>query len=86
MVSRPQNRRTAPIFVIRHGQALGPEHPDLAVTLTNYGALLRKLHRKREARALEARARELRLAHFSNPGLEPGALTVDWRDLTQKRN
>jgi hypothetical protein len=42
---------------------LGPDHPDLAKTLDNYGSLLRKLGRSAQARALEKRAVEIRTRH-----------------------
>jgi hypothetical protein len=38
---------------------LEPEHPDLAVNLERYAQILRKLKRKKEASALEDRARAL---------------------------
>ena len=39
---------------------LGPDHPEVATTLENYAALLRKTNRAAEAAELEARARAIR--------------------------
>jgi hypothetical protein len=39
---------------------LGPEHPDVATSLENYGALLGKLGRRAEANRLKARAGAIR--------------------------
>jgi tetratricopeptide (TPR) repeat protein len=47
-------------------KVLGPEHPDLATTLENYASLLRRIVRKAEARAVEARAKAIRAAHASH--------------------
>ena len=44
-------------------KALGPDHPDVATSLENYAAQLRKMHRDAEAEKLEARAREIRAKH-----------------------
>ena len=38
---------------------LGPQHPDLASSLNNYAAFLRKTQNEREAVAWEARARAI---------------------------
>jgi hypothetical protein len=44
-------------------KALGPEHPDVATSLENYAALLRKLDRTAEAETMEVRAKAVRAAH-----------------------
>ena len=44
-------------------KALGPEHPDVAQSLENYSALLRKTGRSDEAAILEARAKAIRAKH-----------------------
>jgi Tetratricopeptide repeat len=59
-------------------QSLGPAHPDVVTTLADYSALLRKLNRKREARKIEVRVRDLRAASARD---HPASLEVDWRDL-----
>jgi hypothetical protein len=41
-------------------QALGGDHPDVAVCLENYAVVLEKLRRKPEAAKLEARAQAIR--------------------------
>ncbi len=41
-------------------KAWGPEHPDVAMTLENYAALLREMDRNAEAEKLEERARAIR--------------------------
>ena len=41
-------------------RALGPEHPDVAQSLENYAALLRKTGRADEAAEMEARAKAIR--------------------------
>ena len=41
-------------------KALGPEHPNVAICLENYAALLRKMGRGTEAAPLEARAQAIR--------------------------
>ena len=41
-------------------KALGPEHPNLATSLENYAALLRKTGRADEAAEMEARAKAIR--------------------------
>ena len=48
--------------------ALGPEHPNVATTLGNYAALLRKMNRGAEAEKMEARAQAIRAKHAAqNP-------------------
>ena len=42
-------------------KTLGRGHPEVAVTLFNYAELVRKTHRKREARKLVSRARQNRV-------------------------
>jgi tetratricopeptide (TPR) repeat protein len=64
-------------------QSLGPAHPDVITTLADYAALLRKLHRKGEARKLEARVRDLRATSARD---NPASLEVDWRDLRRPAN
>ena len=44
-------------------KALGPDHPDVATTLENYAALLRKTGRTTEATKMEARAKAVRAKH-----------------------
>ncbi len=44
-------------------KALGPEHPDVATSLKNYAALLRKTGRATEASKMEARAKAIRAKH-----------------------
>ncbi len=46
-------------------QALGPEHPQVAVSLRHYATLLRQTNRTAEAKKLEARAKAIsnRRAH-----------------------
>ncbi len=41
-------------------KALGPEHPNVAKSLQNYAALLRKTGRGTEATKMEARAKAIR--------------------------
>ena len=48
-------------------KALGPEHPDLDESLTNYAALLQTMGRDAEAARMEARAKAIR-----NPISPPG--------------
>ncbi len=49
-------------------KALGPEHPNVAMSLENYAALLRKTNREAEAAKLEARAKAIRAKHAeTNP-------------------
>jgi tetratricopeptide repeat protein len=42
-------------------QVLGPDHPDVATCLENYGLLLRNMGRPDEAAPLEFRARAIRI-------------------------
>ncbi len=44
-------------------KALGPDHPDVATTLENYAALLRKTGRTTEATKMEARGKAVRAKH-----------------------
>ena len=44
-------------------KALGPEHTDVAISLENYAALLRKTERDVEATRMEARAKAIRAKH-----------------------
>jgi hypothetical protein len=62
-------------------RALGAAHPDVVMTLQSYAGLLRKLHRKAEARKVEARVRELRAKSDKE---NPARLEVDWRDLKER--
>jgi hypothetical protein len=64
-------------------QSLGPAHPDVVTTLADYAALLRKLNRKKEARKIEARLRDLRATAARD---NPTSLEVDWRDLRHPAN
>lgn len=41
-------------------KALGPEHPDAAMSLENYATLLREMNRQVEAEQLDARAKVIR--------------------------
>ena len=43
--------------------ALGLEHPNVALSLENYAALLRKTNREAEAARIEARAKAIRAIH-----------------------
>lgn len=54
--------------------AVGPTHPDLSATLTDYAEALEKIGRKTEAREVSRRA-----------ALSSNAATVDWRDLQAPR-
>jgi hypothetical protein len=64
---------------LKIGEAsLGPTHPDVVATLSNYGALLRKLNRKAEASKIETRVREIRATTVDD---NPARFDVDWRDL-----
>ena len=50
-------------------RTLGPEHPDVATSLENYGALLRKTGRRAEADKIESRATAIRAKRAeANPG------------------
>jgi len=62
-------------------RVLGPAHPDVVMTLQHYAVLLRKLHRKAEARKVEARVRELRAKSEEE---NRGRFEVDWRDLKDR--
>jgi tetratricopeptide (TPR) repeat protein len=53
----------------------GPTQPELAILLADYARLLRKLHRKDEARRFDSRVREL------EAGSNRTNVAVDWRDL-----
>ncbi len=44
-------------------KVLGPEHPDVAQSLENYAALLRKTNREAESARMEARAKAIRAMH-----------------------
>ena len=44
-------------------KALGPDHPNVALSLENYAALLRETGRGAEANKLEARAKAIRARH-----------------------
>ncbi len=44
-------------------KALGAEHPDVAASLENYSALLRKTGRDAEAARMETRAKKMRTKH-----------------------
>ncbi len=44
-------------------KTLGPEHPDVATSLENYAALLRKTGRDAEAARMETRAKKMRTKH-----------------------
>ena len=49
-------------------RALRPEHPDVATSLENYAALLRKTGRADEATEMEGRAKAIRARHAqANP-------------------
>jgi hypothetical protein len=64
-------------------QSLGPAHPDVITTLDDYAALWRKLNRKKAARKLEARVRDLRATSTRD---NPASLEVDWRSLRRPAN
>jgi tetratricopeptide (TPR) repeat protein len=49
--------------VLVESQALGPDHPDLAVTLENHAAVLLELERREEAEAALHRAKAVRIAN-----------------------
>jgi hypothetical protein len=73
-----------PLYVraVKIGEkSLGPAHPDVVITLHYYAALLRKLHRKAEARKVEARVRQLRAKSEEE---NRGRFEVDWRDLKNR--
>ena len=67
-----------------HERALGPQHPDVAVTLARDASLLRTMHRDAEAAMLRARAEQIDAksgaAEPANPGprapkRKPGVMT-----------
>jgi hypothetical protein len=62
-------------------RALGAAHPDVVMTLQNYAELLRKMHKKAEARKVGARVRELRTKSDKD---NPARFEVDWRDLQER--
>ncbi len=63
--AEPLHKRTLRIVE----KALGPEHPNVAQSLENYAAELRKTGRTTEAVKLEARAKAIRAKHAKeNPG------------------
>jgi hypothetical protein len=53
-------------------KTLGPEHPDVATTLTRYAALLRKKNRGVEADEMEARAESVYKRAVANQETAPG--------------
>ena len=57
-------------------KALGPEHPNVAQSLENYAALLRKTGRATEASKMEARAEAIRSKHNKEAPQRRGFL--DW--------
>ena len=59
-------------------QSVGKAHPDLAGCLLNYAELLRKVHRKKEAAEVEARAKQVEVAHGKNYS---ATALVDWHEL-----
>jgi hypothetical protein len=63
-------------------KSLGPTHPDALAILSNYAKLLRSLHRKGEARKLEAQVRESRTKSASE---NLNRFDVDWRNLRNRR-
>jgi hypothetical protein len=62
-------------------QSFGAAHPDVPVIIADYAAVLRKLRKKNEARALEKQARELR-ARLDRES--PSRREVDWRELRSR--
>jgi Tfp pilus assembly protein PilF len=54
--AEPLYQRSLAIFE----KALGPDHPDVALSLENYAALLRKLDRTAEAETMKVRAKAIR--------------------------
>ena len=60
-------------------KTLGPDHPQVARTLTGYAVLLRATKRKGEAARWEQRAKAI--ASNRNSETAPGSLTVDYGDL-----
>jgi hypothetical protein len=59
-------------------KTLGSGHPDVAVTLFNYAELLRKLHRKGEARKLINRARQIDSQNGRDRSMQ---YTVSYQDM-----
>jgi tetratricopeptide (TPR) repeat protein len=59
--------------------AVGPEHPDLVGILDDYGWVLKRIGRKREAKDAINRASRIRAAHASEANLDRHI--VNWRDL-----
>jgi hypothetical protein len=59
-------------------KTVGSGHPDVATTLFNYSDLLRKVHRKAEARKLTNRARQIA---SQNDHERPMQYTIDYRDI-----
>ena len=64
-------------------KAWGRNHPQIGDALLDEASWLRKLHRKHEARALEARAKKIQEANAQN-GL--ARYTVDARDVAALRS
>lgn len=63
-------------------ESLGPDHPKLASALITHASVLRKAGRKRDAKALEARAKRIStVARRENPG----KFIVDIGDLVAQR-
>jgi hypothetical protein len=63
-------------------RALGAAHPDVVMTLQSYAGLLRKMHKRAQARKVETRVRELRVKSEEE---NRGRFEVDWRDLKDRR-
>ena len=64
-------------------KAWGPNHPQIRDALLEEASWLRKLHRKHEARALEARAQKIQEANAQN---SLARYTVDARDVAALRS
>jgi tetratricopeptide (TPR) repeat protein len=62
-------------------QSLGPKHPDVVTMLDNYAWTLRKLHKKTEAKRLEAMVRARRAR---SDQVNTTVLAIDWRELQQR--
>ena len=62
-------------------QSIGPEHPDVTGCLLNYAAVLKKVHRNKEAGQLEAKARQAQALHDRD---NPTAAIVDWHELQHR--
>jgi hypothetical protein len=58
----------------------GPEHPQVAETLSQFATLLRNTKRKKEAGKLEQRAERIRAQHRLQ---NPSALMVDAEELAR---